>query len=262
MRSGEKVPKIGVMDSGMGGLSVLKELLALPYRAEFFYYGDLENAPYGERSSSDVLELTRNVCRFFLSRNVDAILLACNTATSAAARTLRSELEVPVFGMEPAIKPALSDRPGEKIALLATSVTHREEKLQGLKADLGAEDRILHLNCDGLASSVDQGDLGAARKILERILRIPMEFGIRGLVLGCTHYIFLKHEIMSLYPEAILYDGNGGTVRHLVKSLGLDENPGVPSHSLFFSGNEKKERALALGTKLLELGLSSSPENR
>ncbi len=251
----EEILKIGVMDSGMGGLSVLRELLALPYRAEFLYFGDLKNAPYGEKPTSEILDLTRNICTDFLSQGVDAILLACNTATSAAAVKLREEIEVPVFGMEPAIKPALSAHPGEKIALLATAVTHKEEKLKGLKADLGAEDRVVHLNCDGLASLVDAGDTATAREFLRKILQVPKDLGIKGLVLGCTHYVFLKNEIQSLYPQAVLHDGNLGTIRHLVKSLSLEESPGRPNYQLRFSGEENREKSMIWATRLLESGL-------
>lgn len=248
----QRVPKIGVMDSGMGGLSVLKELLELPYSANFLYFGDLAHAPYGEKQTSEVLELTRNVCNIFLEQEVDAILLACNTATSASATKLREELSVPVFGMEPAIKPALLSHPGEKIALLATSVTHREEKLQELKSELGASERVVHLNCDGLASLVDRERWVEAKLLLKNILQIPKEQGIRALVLGCTHYVFLKNEIKEVYPEAILHDGNRGTVRHLVRSLRLDETPGHPKYSLFFSSHTEREELEGLTIRFLQ----------
>ncbi|WP_367898650.1 glutamate racemase [Leptospira sp. WS58.C1] len=258
----ERVPKIGVMDSGMGGLSVLKELLDLPYSASFLYYGDLANAPYGEKQTSEVLELTRNVCNIFLEQEVDAILLACNTATSASASKLREELSVPVFGMEPAIKPALLAHPDEKIALLATSVTHREEKLQALKSELGAFERVVHLNCDGLASLVDQGKWEEARLLLQNILKIPQEQGIRSLVLGCTHYVFLKSEIQELYPEAILHDGNQGTIRHLVRSLHLDEKQGQPNYTLFFSSVTNREEAEGFASSLLQKSSGLPPYKR
>ncbi|EPG76449.1 glutamate racemase [Leptospira fainei serovar Hurstbridge str. BUT 6] len=244
--------KIGVMDSGMGGLSVLRMLLSLPYRAHYVYYGDLKNAPYGERHTDEVLALTRDVCRELLSRQVSAILLACNTATSAAASELRAELPIPVFGMEPAIKPALLTHPDERIALLATSVTHREEKLRNLKLSLSAEERIVHLNCDGLATLVDLGKFKEAEIFLRKILEPVKLEGIRTLVLGCTHYVFLKGLLLSVYPEAILHDGNEGTMRHLIRSLQLERFPGTSSFELFFSGREKETDAYLLGKRLLD----------
>lgn len=106
--------KIGLMDSGMGGLSVLKGILKYDAELEVVYYGDLKNSPYGEKEASEILELVRDVCKRLQEENVSAILLACNTATSAAAQTLRKEFSIPIFGMEPAIKPAILQNPGKK----------------------------------------------------------------------------------------------------------------------------------------------------
>lgn len=244
--------KIGVMDSGMGGLSVLRHLCTLPFEVEYLYYGDLANSPYGEKSTEEVLRLTLSVCRSLLEKGASAILIACNTATSAAAADLRKELSVPVFGMEPAIKPALLAHPGEKIALLATSVTHREEKLRNLKSSLDAEGRILHLECDGLASAVDRGDAQRTRDFVRTILDVPKKEGVRGLVLGCTHYVFLKKQILSIYPKADLYDGNEGTVRHLVASLELERFPGSPTSRIHFSGVSEGDIAYSFAKKLLD----------
>lgn len=209
------------MDSGIGGLSVLKEILKYNVDLEIVYYGDLKNSPYGEKPASTVLELTRNVCHFLLKEGVEAILLACNTATSAAAETLRKEFEIPIFGMEPAIKPAILQNVGKKIALLATPVTQKEEKLQRLKKELNAEESILGVSCPGLAALVDEGNFEAAERYLLPILKDLKDQNVENVVLGCTHYVFLKPIILKNYPNAILYDGNLGTVKHLLNSLGL-----------------------------------------
>ncbi|AYV57391.1 glutamate racemase [Leptospira kmetyi] len=221
--------KIGLMDSGMGGLSVLRELLKYDSEMEIVYYGDLKNSPYGEKQASVVLELVRNVCNFLQAENVDAILLACNTATSAAAETLRKEFTVPIFGMEPAIKPAILQNPGKKVALLATPVTQREEKLQRLKAELGAEELIVPVSCPGLAGLVDKGEFAEAEKYLLPILADLREKKVENLVLGCTHYVFLKQIILKNFPEVKLYDGNSGTVKHLLNSLEANLNLNVNS---------------------------------
>ncbi|TGL99125.1 glutamate racemase [Leptospira barantonii] len=216
--------KIGLMDSGMGGLSVLKELLKYDSEMEIVYYGDLKNSPYGEKQASVVLELVRNVCNYLQAENVDAILLACNTATSAAAETLRKEFKIPIFGMEPAIKPAILQNPGKKVALLATPVTQREEKLQKLKMELGAEELIVPVSCPGLAGFVDKGEFAEAEKYLLPILSDLREKKVEILVLGCTHYVFLKQIILKNFPEVKLYDGNSGTVKHLLNSLEANAN--------------------------------------
>ncbi|RHX83967.1 glutamate racemase [Leptospira stimsonii] len=220
--------KIGLMDSGMGGLSVLKEILKYETELEVIYFGDLKNSPYGEKNASTILELTRDVCKRLVQEDVKAILLACNTATSAAAETLRKEFSIPIFGMEPAIKPAILQNPGKRVALLATPVTQKEEKLQKLKKDLKADDLLLPVSCPGLAGLVDRGDFVGAEEYLKPILKELREEGVEIVVLGCTHYVFLKEILLKNIPELKLYDGNSGTIKHLLNSLGK-KNPNLGS---------------------------------
>ncbi|MBM9577007.1 glutamate racemase [Leptospira sp. 201903070] len=212
--------KIGLMDSGMGGLSVLKEILKYQKDLEVVYFGDLKNSPYGEKSVKTVLELTRDVCNRLLEEDVKTILLACNTATSAAAETLRKEFKIPIFGMEPAIKPAILQNPGKRVALLATPVTQKEEKLQKLKKELNADDLLLPISCPGLAGLVDRGDFAGAEEYLKPILKSLQEQEVEIVVLGCTHYVFLKEILLRNMPDLKLYDGNFGTIKHLLNSLG------------------------------------------
>ncbi|TGK34913.1 glutamate racemase [Leptospira gomenensis] len=225
------------MDSGTGGLSVLKEILKYDAELEVLYYGDLYNSPYGEKDASVVLDLTRNVCLRLVELGARAILLACNTATSAAAETLRKEFAIPIFGMEPAIKPAVLKNPGAEIALLATPVTQKEEKLQRLKKELNAENSILPISCPGLAGLVDQGDFEKAEAYLFPILEELKRRNVKAIVLGCTHYVFLKHIVLKLYPQAELFDGNAGTVRHLFRSLSVKVLP--PDSDQGFDGRKK-----------------------
>ncbi|WP_000662652.1 glutamate racemase [Leptospira interrogans] len=249
--------KIGLMDSGMGGLSVLKELLKYDSELEIVYYGDLKNSPYGEKDASEVLELVRSVCNFLQKENVSAILLACNTATSAAAQTLRKEFSIPIFGMEPAIKPAILQNPGKKVALLATPVTQREEKLQRLKSELKAEELVLSISCPGLAGLVDQGDFDKAEKYLRPILANLQEQDVENLVLGCTHYVFLKQIILKNFPNVKIYDGNSGTIKHLLNSLEVPRvilNGSQNNRSIYkLILNSEKEFHFRLASELLSL---------
>ncbi len=245
------------MDSGMGGLSVLKELLKQNAGLEIVYYGDLKNSPYGEKNASEVLELVRSVCNFLQKENVNAILLACNTATSAAAQTLRKEFSIPIFGMEPAIKPAILQNPGKKVALLATPVTQREEKLQRLKSELKAEELVLSISCPGLAGLVDQGDFDKAEKYLRPILTNLQEQDVENLVLGCTHYVFLKQIILKNFPNVKIYDGNSGTIKHLLNSLQVPRvilNGSQNNRSIYkLILNSEKEFHFRLASELLSL---------
>ncbi|TGM61930.1 glutamate racemase [Leptospira adleri] len=235
--------KIGLMDSGMGGLSVLKEILKYEADLEVVYFGDLKNSPYGEKKVSTVLDLTRDVCNRLIREEVEAILLACNTATSAAAETLRKEFSIPIFGMEPAIKPAILQNPGKRVALLATPVTQKEEKLQKLKKELNADDLLLPISCPGLAGFVDRGDFVGAEEYLQPILRDLREQGVEIAVLGCTHYVFLKDIFLKNIPDLKLYDGNSGTIKHLLNSLGKSATGSD------FAGSEKTKYKLLLNSE-------------
>lgn len=129
---GQSRLKIGVLDSGLGGLSVLPGLSSA-FSSELFYYGDLANSPFGPKPTEVVLALTDTICKFLIEKQgVESILIACNTATSASVEFLREKYHIPIFGMEPAIKPAVRDNP-KKVALLATSLTLREAKFDRLK---------------------------------------------------------------------------------------------------------------------------------
>jgi glutamate racemase len=211
--------KLGVMDSGFGGLSILEELTSyFPY-SDILYYGDLLNSPYGDKSKEQVLEFVIEIVNFFLSHNVQAILIACNTATSAAVDYLREKHEVPIFGMEPAIKPALLENPNEHIAVLATSLTLREEKFENLGKKLNAIHRIVPYNCDGLARLIDKREFDEIKKFILPILNDIELRGIHSVVLGCTHYVLVKKIFQEMKPNLKFYDGNLGTARHMFNLL-------------------------------------------
>lgn len=184
-------------------------------------------------------------------------MLACNTATSAAAQTLRKEFSIPIFGMEPAIKPAILQNPGKKVALLATPVTQREEKLHRLKSELKAEELVLSISCPGLAGLVDQGDFDKAEKYLRPILANLQEQDVKNLVLGCTHYVFLKQIILKNCPNVKIYDGNSGTIKHLLNSLEVPRvilNGSQNNRSIYkLILNSEKEFHFRLASKLLSL---------
>ncbi len=148
---------IGVMDSGLGGISVLRTLVKELPDESFFYLGDTQNAPYGDRSEAEILELTRNCVGKLVGMGVKAVCIACNTATSAAEEALRAALPIPVVGIEPALKPAaLAGRPG-KILVMATAATIRQEKFQRLNARYG--ENALLLPCPGLMEFVERLEL-------------------------------------------------------------------------------------------------------
>ncbi|MBE5803759.1 MAG: glutamate racemase [Clostridiales bacterium] len=214
----DRFSPIGVFDSGVGGVSVLGELArTLPYE-DFLYYGDNLHAPYGTKPEAEVLGYVRGVMDHLIARDVKAVVIACNTATSVAAAALRSELALPIIGMEPALKPAAEQRRGGQILVLATPMTLRLPKFQALYARYG--EGAVPLPCPGLMELVETQAFDQARRyLLEHFLAYDMST-VDAVVLGCTHYVFLRPILQEILPPHVLIlDGNAGTARQLARVL-------------------------------------------
>ncbi len=210
----ENLP-IGVFDSGVGGVSVLRDLVRMLPRERFIYYGDNLNAPYGVKTEEEIRTLALHVADVLLSMGIKALVVACNTATSAAISTLRERLSIPVVGMEPALKPAaLSRRQGE-ILVLATPATLRQQKFKHLYALYG--EHAIILPCPGLMEFAERGQLTGEEidGYLARQFAPLRDTALDAAVLGCTHYVFLKKAIGKALPGVPLIDGNDGTARRL-----------------------------------------------
>lgn len=206
---------IGVFDSGVGGISVLRELRRELPGENFLYYGDSANAPYGGRPTKQVRQLTMHAAAHLLSRDVKALVVACNTATAAAIEELRQAYpQLPVIGIEPALKPAAVRFPQGTIGIMATEVTLREEKLaHQLERFPGLQ--VCRIPAPGLVELVEQGkgESPEAQELLEPILA-PYAGKLDALVLGCTHYPFASGTIGRLLGgHTVLLDGSAGTAR-------------------------------------------------
>ena len=218
---------IGVFDSGVGGISVLRALVdELPHE-DFRYFGDSANAPYGEKTEQRVLELSRDIVERFVAEGAKAIVIACNTATSAAAATLRAAYpDLPVIGIEPALKPATEDPDHGRILVMATDITLRLDKYQELAATYGKDCEVLSVPCPGLAGRIERGDLEAA-DVCEMVRGFVGVYAgtARSVVLGCTHYPFVRRQIAEVLGSDVrFYDGGAGTarqLRHRLEELGL-----------------------------------------
>lgn len=211
---------IGFMDSGLGGVSVLSEALRLLPNENYIYFGDTAHIPYGDKTPEDILELTHRAVDRLIALDCKAVVIACNTATSAAAGRLRQELHMPVIGMEPALKPASQiDRPG-KVLVLATHATLTQPKFLALMERYGKD--AIPVPCPGLMECVEAGRLEGAEVegVLRALLTPYLGAPVRAVVLGCTHYPFVRKVIASFFPpETPMIDGNEGTVRQLKRRL-------------------------------------------
>ena len=210
---------IGIFDSGVGGVSVLRDIMRRLPRERFIYYGDNLNAPYGTKSEAEIRALAVNVANVLMKSDIKALVVACNTATSAAVATLRETLSIPVVGMEPALKPASFLWHGGKILVLATPATLRQHKFQLLSEKYG--EHALIRPCAGLMEFVESGDLTGepVRAYLKDMLSDYADVRLDAVVLGCTHYVFLKRVLSELLPDVPLVDGNDGTARRLTDLL-------------------------------------------
>ena len=205
---------IGVFDSGVGGLSVLKALrLELPHQ-RFVYVSDAGYAPYGERDEVHVRQRSLAIGDYLVaSHRVCALVVACNTATAAAISDLRAaHPTLPIVGIEPAIKPAAAHSLTGVVGVLATRSTLASDKFQGLLQGQNAQARFVLQACDGLAAAIEHDDAAQIKALCERYTSSIGHFGatpgaIDTLVLGCTHYAFAAAELQTLVgPEVTLMD--------------------------------------------------------
>ena len=214
---------IAVFDSGLGGISVLKELkLALP-NENFIYYGDTANAPYGTKTTDEVRALTFSVYEKLKAQGIKAFVIACNTATSAAAAELRAKYpDDIIIGVEPALKPAVMCREHPTVAVLATPLTLKEEKFARLLERFGDNARVIPFACPGLVEYVERGEMSGEglESFLSELFAPLMSEKLDAVVLGCTHYPLVKESISHVLGEDVLFfDGGEGTARETKRRL-------------------------------------------
>jgi glutamate racemase len=209
---------IGFFDSGLGGLSVLKSAAALLPRENYIYYADNKNAPYGNMDDNKITALTENGARTLLKSGVKMLVLACNTATAAAAAHLRRILNIPVIGLEPAVLPAAKSTKSKKILVLATKATidckNYPRDFNGARAEYCA--------CQNLAGLIENNyhDDGKIFSAIQSILLPYNNWDYDCLVLGCTHYVLKKSLFeKALRGKAEIFDGNCGTARNMARIL-------------------------------------------
>jgi glutamate racemase len=219
----ENCKPIAFLDSGVGGISVLAAAVSLLPLESYVYYGDTAHAPYGGRSADEVRAFSARVAGELYGLGCKALVVACNTATSAAINLLREMLPIPVIGMEPAIKPAMERNNGGKVLVMATPLTLKEEKFRSLCNVCGANsDNVTVLPCPGLVELVEQGQVSGpeVHGVLTELFNCVDLSRISTVVLGCTHYLFLRQELATmLHPQAEFVDGNSGTVKQLQRVL-------------------------------------------
>ncbi len=251
-----KLP-IALVDSGVGGISVLRHLCELLPHENYIYFGDSKNAPYGTKDKSEVLGIMRENLDALRKKGIKALVIACNTATSAAAKALRAENpDLPIIGIEPAIKPPAYELDCPRVLVMATPLTLREEKFISLVERYSDREEIIPLPCEGLVELIESGELDSPE--LEAYIKALLEpyryEKIDALVLGCTHYPHVK-DIISLHisPNVRIYDGGLGTAmqtKRVLSEMGL-LNPCDECGKVEILNSSNDERLIALSKKLL-----------
>lgn len=214
---------IGVIDSGVGGISVLKELIKLMPNENYLYYGDNKNAPYGTKTALQVREIMLKNTEYLIGKGVKALVIACNTATGASVKTLREKYtDFPIIGIEPAIKPSASYKEHSNVLVMATPLTLKQEKFHDLMDKFADEANITPLPCPGLMELVEAGEISGDKidSYLKDLFRPFENTKIDSVVLGCTHYPHVKEAVIkALGGHVMVFDGGEGTARETKRQL-------------------------------------------
>ncbi len=241
--------KIGMFDSGIGGITVLKEaLLRLP-NVDYIYYSDNIHAPYGTKDKNVVKDYVQNVVEFLIKQGATVIVIACNTATSIAASSLREQYDIPIIGMEPAVKLALLNKKQGRILVTATPLTLQEEKYQNLVHHFDINNRVDSLPLPRLVDFAENFIFDErVTQYLEETLSSYDLTKYKGIVLGCTHFVYFKDLFRKIVPPHVeLYDGNTGTIKHLCSLIGdklNKDNSAKGQVTLYYSEKEDKNHTI------------------
>ncbi|MBA1419414.1 MAG: glutamate racemase [Epsilonproteobacteria bacterium] len=242
--------KIGVFDSGLGGLTVVKALSEVIQNAQIFYVADTKHAPYGEKTPKQILQYSLNITQYLLDTyQIDILIIACNTATSAAIKTLRERYpSLIIIGTEPGIKPAMEHTVTGKIGILATPATLRGDKYQSLANVLASQKDILLFEqaCPGLVEQIEKGEISTeeTKTLLEQWVLPMKENNVDTIVLGCTHYPLVGETISKIMLCDVKLIDTGAAIARRVLDLALQRghvNQGTCGISVESTGDIYKE---------------------
>ncbi len=208
--------KIGIFDSGIGGLTTLKEIKKILPNEDFIYYADSKNNPFGEKSKKELNIIVHNIVNELLKYDVKLIVIACNTVTTKFINLLRKDYPNILFvGVEPAIKVAC-DNNYKNILLMATPGTISSKRTKELINKNKKEDQNIYLvSCTGLANAIEINEKIRINKLLYKYLNVYKDKNIDSIVLGCTHYPIIKNKIKIYFPNSKIIDGNKGTAKRV-----------------------------------------------
>ena len=215
---------IGIFDSGLGGLSICKEIIELLPNESIVYLADSINAPYGEKSKEDIIQLSIKNTELLLELNCKVIVVACNTATTNAISILRERFDVPIIGIEPAIKPAALQTKTGKIGVLATEGTLKSELFLSTSEQFRNSLELIEIKGENLVRLIEAGEMEKTKPLLIKCLLPMIEAGVDNIVLGCTHYPFLIPLIKEIVPDSMVIIDSGRAVAKQTQVILSSEN--------------------------------------
>lgn len=234
---------IGVIDSGIGGVTVLKELLKELPNEDYIYYSDSINNPYGDKSYEEIINIVDKVVTNLINRGVKIIVLACNTASAVCKEYLRNKYDIPIIAIEPAYKVVYDNAKEYKTLVIATKATINSDNFKKLFNEYDNHNTIL-CSCSGLADLIEEGN---KEKIIDYLNEhIGQYKGVKNVVLGCTHYPLIKEEIKNVLGDVTFFDGSIGVSHHtkeiLEKNNLLSNNKSGTILFIDSSNNKAKEK--------------------
>ena len=251
---------IGIFDSGVGGLSVLLEVRRELPHEDLLYVADSAHAPYGEKPADFIERRATSIVDFFINEGAKAVVVACNTATGVAIEALRARWPMPIVGIEPAIKPAVAVTKSRVIGVLATSQTIASARFARLAGTFATGVEIVAQPCPGLVEQIEKGDLSGAetRSLVEDYVRPLLERGADTLVIGCTHYPFVRAVIESVAgPDVEIIDPAAAVAREVRRRLeqaGLLTDGDRPGTTRFWTSGPPAQLEQMLQTLDIEPG--------
>ncbi|KDE63698.1 glutamate racemase [Fusobacterium necrophorum BFTR-1] len=216
------IMKIGVFDSGIGGLSVLHQAMQMLPQENFIYYADVDHVPYGTKTKEEIIKYSSEAVEFLVQKGVKAIVIACNTATSAAIQELREKYTLPIIGMEPAVKKAIDFHPKKRVLVIATPMTIQGEKLHNLIEKVDTEHLVDAVALPKLVTFAEEENF-EEEEVTEYLREALKHFNLENyssVVLGCTHFNYFKDSLKKMLPKGVHFlDGNEGTIKKLISEL-------------------------------------------
>lgn len=258
--------RIGIFDSGLGGLSVQAALKHRLPHASLLYVADSGFAPYGTKTPDEVLARSRYIADFLMQQQIDALVIACNTATAAAAKALRASIGVPVIAMEPGLKPAIAASQNGQIAVLATRGTLASQQFSQLRHRYADHIDLAEVPCAGWVTLVENGkaETAEADQLIADTLATVKQAGVDTLVLGCTHFPFLRAAIQKAMPDATLIETADAVAAQVERRLPAAPAFDLPQANRYWSSGDLAKAALVkqLCGEKIELESLPSPADK